>query len=164
MPGTRTFLRDVGINVLANLIAGAIIYVGGVFLGFFPKNTHALATALALLLASACFLILMAARLVGGRAQLIGAAIGALFLACALIVAGVGGGRVGTFDPTAIWQRGALVLVGALFLFPPGWLVFEFLDTRRRRRRSERRSARRHSLAQPQMRMTRRRPNRTGRR
>jgi amino acid transporter len=38
-------LRDVGVNIIANLAAGAIIYIFGTLAGFFPRSTVAIASA-----------------------------------------------------------------------------------------------------------------------
>lgn len=37
----KTFARDVAVNVLANLIAAAVIYLLGVLAGLFPRTTQA---------------------------------------------------------------------------------------------------------------------------
>ena len=54
----RSFARDVGVNVLANLIAAAIVYLLGAAAGLLPRSPGALIPATALV-AAACFWILM---------------------------------------------------------------------------------------------------------
>ena len=47
MRRSARFARNVGVNVLANLIAAGIIYAAGVATGLFPRSTEAVATAMA---------------------------------------------------------------------------------------------------------------------
>ncbi|GAA0798696.1 cyclophilin-like fold protein [Spirilliplanes yamanashiensis] len=50
----RRLIRDVGVNVVANLIAAAIIYVGGALIEVFPRNDRALWAAATVLLSATC--------------------------------------------------------------------------------------------------------------
>jgi hypothetical protein len=49
------FLRDVGINVLANLIAASVIYIGGALARLFPRNEKLLSCAALVLLGATFF-------------------------------------------------------------------------------------------------------------
>lgn len=50
--GTGTFIRDVSINVVANLVAAAIIYLAGALVGLFPHYRSALLISLVTLVAA----------------------------------------------------------------------------------------------------------------
>ena len=46
----KPFLRDVAVNVLANLVAAAVIYLLGVAYGLFPRNDRAIALSVGVVL------------------------------------------------------------------------------------------------------------------
>jgi hypothetical protein len=54
------FIRDVGVNVLANLAAALVLYLLGTALGFFPRNRGAIGTALVGLGAAIVYLLMFA--------------------------------------------------------------------------------------------------------
>ena len=51
--GSTKFIRDVLINVVANLVAAAIIYLAGALVGLFPRYRSALLLSLVTLIAAA---------------------------------------------------------------------------------------------------------------
>jgi uncharacterized membrane protein (UPF0136 family) len=72
-------VRDVGINVLANLVAAAVVYLGGVAVGLFPRNSGAIAasgTAVGLVLVVAAALVRRSMEM--GRRTLVAAGLAIL--------------------------------------------------------------------------------------
>jgi hypothetical protein len=61
------FGRDVGVNVLANLVAAAIIYLLGVATGLFPKRELAIALSIIVAGGSVALLLLVAAAYLSRR-------------------------------------------------------------------------------------------------
>jgi hypothetical protein len=47
--GVKRLLRDVGVNLVANLLAAAIIYLLGAFVGLLPRSPYLIVTALTLI-------------------------------------------------------------------------------------------------------------------
>jgi hypothetical protein len=80
-----SFVRAVAVNVLANLVAAAIIYIGGASLGLFPRSPGALASALFFLfMAGSAGAIVMTGVLNDDRRSF---AMLAVFLGAAIIAA-----------------------------------------------------------------------------
>jgi hypothetical protein len=79
--GVNGFVRDVGINVIANLIAAAIIYLGGALWGVFPRSQGAISASMALL--SICGLLTVAVSLLSRdnfKLRSVAAFVGAILL------------------------------------------------------------------------------------
>ena len=108
---SHAFARDVSINILANLVAAAIIYLLGVVLGVFRTNVLALAAAMIALLLAGNVLWLLAQTAELRRARLVWV----LMLAagfCALAVAGHA--LTGGFG-----EVGKIIYLGAPFIGIP---------------------------------------------
>jgi hypothetical protein len=107
----KAFARDVFINILANLVAAAIVYLLGVALGVFRTNVLALAAAMIALLMAGNVLWLLAQTADLRRARLVWV----LMLAagfCALTVAGHA--LTGGFG-----EVGKIIYLGAPFIGIP---------------------------------------------
>jgi hypothetical protein len=125
-PGQATiqFLRDVGINVLANLVAAAAIYLGGVLFGVFPSRGLAVVVSAAILLlaANAGFLV-VALRFFNRDVRywrLIAIATATGTLATAITWAGFGADG---------WSGPAIIVLGVLSTV---WFASEARSGRRR--------------------------------
>jgi len=57
----KTFARDVVVNVLANLIAAAVIYLLGILVGLFPRTTGAVNLAITVILVASFIVLAIAA-------------------------------------------------------------------------------------------------------
>jgi hypothetical protein len=57
----RTFARDVTVNVLANLIAAAIIYLLGILVGLFPRTAEAVNLSIVVILVGSFTVLAIAA-------------------------------------------------------------------------------------------------------
>jgi FtsH-binding integral membrane protein len=60
--GITRLVRDVFVNVIANLIAAAVIYLGGVAFGFFPRSTSAIASAVCFVLLAGFYGVFVVSR------------------------------------------------------------------------------------------------------
>lgn len=61
------FARDVLVNVLANLIAAAVIYLAGAGAGLLPSSPQLIAASLSMILACAFFGLVIISRFTGGH-------------------------------------------------------------------------------------------------
>lgn len=68
--GWRRLVRDIAVNVAANLITAAVIYLAGVVSGVIPRNPSLITTALVIVSSSGSICLYVAARIfLYGRAQ-----------------------------------------------------------------------------------------------
>ncbi|MBG0560714.1 hypothetical protein [Actinoplanes aureus] len=124
----RSFLAAVGVNVLANLVAAAIIYLGGVLFGIFPREPKAIASALVIVLLAAAWGAILATRFFGLADLQLTTSAGTAFLGGSLVVANLAGVEI---DP--IWNS-PLGLVPAVVLFLGGlWFTRPAWRDRKRR-------------------------------
>ena len=84
--GFARLVRDVGVNVLANLIAAPILYLIGVALGLLPRQRTAIIGAAAMLSATVALLFYALAVLLKRRAASTGMAIGFALSTSAFLV------------------------------------------------------------------------------
>ena len=82
MPGAPKFARDVFVNVVANLVAAAIIYLLGVIAGLFPRSPGLVFAATLVLLVAAGLLAFVGGLLSRGHVQ-------EYFIGTALLVLGI---------------------------------------------------------------------------
>jgi uncharacterized protein involved in response to NO len=122
----RAFLRDVWINLLANLIAAAIIYVLGVLVGVFPNDPKVFASAVSVLLFTAATPTILAGSVMRGRGKQIFGAGGSLLIGLGLIAAGIGGKNLDGQTATSNWDRGISFFIGAIFIIISVLLAFQF--------------------------------------
>lgn len=59
----NTFIRDVAVNVLANLIAAAIVYLLGIFVGLFPSTAEAVKLAIVVIFGASFIVLVIASTL-----------------------------------------------------------------------------------------------------
>jgi hypothetical protein len=67
--GVARFARDVGVNVAANLVTLAVVYVAGVVAGFFPRNAYLFVTAMFVVAMTVAVVVLAASHRLRGQAR-----------------------------------------------------------------------------------------------
>lgn len=122
------FLWNVAINVLANLIAAAIVYVGGVAFGLFPRSTVAVAISSFVILVSANWATLIAMKFIKTENRTITLALGSAMGGGSLLIAGFS-----ELVPPGIAQWAAIGL-GAVLICVDAALIWASVDLVKRNR------------------------------
>jgi hypothetical protein len=128
-PSAVTFARDVMVNVVANLVAGAIIYLLGVAAGLFPHSTQLIAASLTTVLSVTVFATFIAARFLRGNKKLYAGSV-AIFLGGAANTASTFTGK-NYFEPIPLWATfilGIIVMGGGIVFWVAARMVSRFGD------------------------------------
>lgn len=122
-PALKAFTRDVGVNVLANLIANLIsiplLYLLGVIAGLFPRNPRALATAAATVLLLGFYTLFLISRFLKGSRRLQVISLAMCLAGIAVVTASLAGHDLSTPFPwwvNTLWGLG-IVLMGVVMLW-----------------------------------------------
>jgi hypothetical protein len=126
-PRGRSTVVAGGVNVLANLVAAAVVYLVGVLLGLFPREPGAVAAAVVVTLGAVVWAMILINRFLAEDAKLASAAAGTVLFGVAILIA-TSAGRVA--DPE-VGSEGAAA--GAVLV--AGGLVLALVWWRSRRRR-----------------------------
>lgn len=122
MRSGRQFGRDVLVNVLANLVAGAIIYMAGVFAGLLPRSPALLYASALLILAALGVLLFLAGLIMRGDRGLqtidVAVAMFAIFMAGLMFLPG---------NRMDVIQRVAVLTISAIAV----WSVVAVRNSRR---------------------------------
>ncbi|MCO1616767.1 hypothetical protein M8C11_18805 [Micromonospora sp. CPM1] len=124
------FARDVGVNVIANLVAAAVVYIAAVVGGLLPRSPY-------LIVASAVVVLVSIGMALGALGLVVRNHVGLYFLGIALIAMGVGAltfpffGDLLIADPVERWLS-PLGGVGAITVG-----VSAIVNVRRQRRQAQ---------------------------
>jgi predicted tellurium resistance membrane protein TerC len=105
--GSIRFARDVGVNVLANLIAVPILYLIGVLAGLFPRDPQAIALAITIVLSVAFLLVGLVSQFLKGTRQLKALCLSIVLAGCMILVSGIA-----DIDIDVPFPRWAIILWG----------------------------------------------------
>jgi hypothetical protein len=118
MPGLMKFARDVAVNVLANLVAAAVIYLAGAATGVLPRSPKLILGSLSTVLLIGFLGIFVISRFMSERKRLYASAIGLALAGTAIAL----GALAGALDHEP-YPRWAFVVFG-IWTAVAGTLVF----------------------------------------
>lgn len=99
----KDLARSVGVNVLANLIAAAIIYLGGALFGLFPRSTEGIVVASGSLLLAAFIALWIFAQFLAWPRKAQAYAVCFCLVGSALLITGLAGIQVEAVIP--LWGQ-----------------------------------------------------------
>ncbi|MBB2941946.1 uncharacterized membrane protein YgdD (TMEM256/DUF423 family) [Actinoplanes lutulentus] len=98
-------------NVVANLVAAAVIYLGGVMIGLFPREPKAVASAVTAVLLAAAYGAMLATRLLRQESRRSARAVGLVFFSGSLVIANIGGVETDPFINSPLGLAWASILL-----------------------------------------------------
>jgi hypothetical protein len=107
----RAFVRDVGINVLANLLAASLIYLGGALVGLFPRDPKAIVSAVALLLLGVSLSPFLASSFLRNELREISFGVGAMLFGASMLIASFSGLDLGALTGSTLSGRIGIALI-----------------------------------------------------
>lgn len=128
------FLRDVGVNVLANLVAALVIYLLGAALGLFPRSSEAVGVALMGLGAAAIYLLTFVGEAGNDFYRRELSAAGSTIVVGALLI--IYGVTQSQGDRTTWW---VCISLGSISALVGAWGVYSILKKMKVRQNEERR-------------------------